>query len=161
MKLSTPDVLFDIDADGRLDTVSWPEEPERLAFLALDRNGDGTINDATELLGDHTLPDVGDGFTALLHLVRAEENGRQVAEVNSTDPLFSRLLLWTDINRDGISQPTELQPAANVLKAIGVGVTITGRKDNIGNAYRYKGWARYLNDVERPVYDVILATVRP
>ena len=41
--------LFDLDADGTMDQISF--EGEGSGFLALDRNGDGTINDGTELFG--------------------------------------------------------------------------------------------------------------
>lgn len=37
-------VLFDIDADGLMDQVSWTLPDSNVAFLALDRNGDGVIN---------------------------------------------------------------------------------------------------------------------
>ena len=117
-------------------------DASRLAFLAFDRNGDGVINDGSELFGDHTVPGAQDGFSALARLVELE-GPVQIAEVNSSNVLFGALLLWQDYNRDGVSQPTELRPASDVLQAVGLGMSLTGKKDPIGNAYRYKGWARF------------------
>lgn len=100
--MSEPDVAFDIDADGVLDIVSWPKDPTRLAFLAFDRNNDGTINDASELFGDHTVPGATDGFSALARLLELE-GPVQIGEVNGSSALFGKLLLWQDFNRDGVS----------------------------------------------------------
>lgn len=161
LRLSSPDVPFDLDANGTLDIVSWPEEASKFAFLAIDRNGDGVINNGSELFGDHTVPGADDGFSALLAMVK-EELGRvpDIAEVNESNPLFSRLLLWVDGNRDGVSQSHELSPASSVLQAVGLGMTLTGKKDPEGNLYRYKGWARYRDGRTRKVYDIILTAGR-
>ena len=161
LKLSSPDVPFDINDDGVLEIVSWPEEASQFAFLAIDKNGDGIINSGAELFGDRTVAGADDGFSALLAMVREELGGDPpIAEVNESAALFARLLLWTDRNRDGVSQPGELRAAGEVLQAVGLGMTITGRKDPEGNQFRYKGWARYRDGRVRKVYDVILAAGR-
>ena len=41
-------VSFDIDADGRRETISWTARNAGAAFLALDRNGNGMIDDGGE-----------------------------------------------------------------------------------------------------------------
>lgn len=55
-------VAFDLDADGTLDEVPWVTGGS--AFLALDRNGNGVIDDGSELFGART----GDGFAELAAL---------------------------------------------------------------------------------------------
>jgi hypothetical protein len=45
-------VAFDIDADGRKERIGWTERASDEAFLVLDRNRDGKINDGRELFGD-------------------------------------------------------------------------------------------------------------
>lgn len=49
---------FDIDTDGQTDQIATPING---GFLALDRNGDGTINNGAELFG----PTSGNGFSEL------------------------------------------------------------------------------------------------
>jgi hypothetical protein len=79
------DFRFDIDGDGDEDQIS------RLlagsGFLALDKNGDGRINDGKELFG----PASGDGF-AELKTYDADGNGW----IDENDPVYDRLRIWED-----------------------------------------------------------------
>ncbi len=79
-------VHFDIDADGHSDKVSFVSGGD--AFLALDRNGNGLIDDGTELFGDQN----GDahGFDAL---GRYDENGD--GQIDNRDSIYQQLRLFT------------------------------------------------------------------
>lgn len=74
---------FDIDGDGN------DEEMARLGggsgFLALDHNGDGIINDGSELFG----PKTGDGFA---ELAQYDSDGNGWLDEN--DPVYNDLRLW-------------------------------------------------------------------
>jgi len=140
-RLSTSPVLFDINADGSKEYIYWTRGDSGDAFLAIDRNGNGRIDDGSELFGSATVPGVHNGFEALRQLAGGIEAG-DVNAVNSPE-LFSKLLLWTDVNHDGESQPDELQPASNVLEAVGLGYTTEKRRDGNGNVFGYKGWVRF------------------
>lgn len=132
-------VLFDLDADGDVEQVAWTPPESEVAFLARDVNGNGVIDDGAELFGNHTLPGATNGFAALIALPGHDADGSLSAE----DPLFAELLLWHDRNHNGFSEPSELQPASDVLEAIGLGYSPSfPRRDGSGNRYRYAGWAR-------------------
>ncbi len=75
---------FDIDADGELDQVAFVRPGS--GFLALDRNGDGEINDGGELFGALT----GDGFT---ELARHDDDGN--GWIDENDSIYNRLRIWS------------------------------------------------------------------
>jgi hypothetical protein len=75
---------FDIDADGSADQIHFLTSDS--GFLALDRNGDGRINDGSELFGALS----GDGFADLAKL-DADGNGW----IDAGDPVFDRLRVWS------------------------------------------------------------------
>ena len=98
-------VLFDLNGDGRLEQFAWTTPDTATAFLAIDRNGNGTIDSGQELFGDATLPNVGNGFAAL----RLMGQHNNVGGINAEDELYAKLLLWTDRNHNGYSEAGELQ----------------------------------------------------
>ncbi len=74
---------FDLDADGEEDSIRFVSPGS--GFLALDRNGDGRINDGSELFGALT----GDGFRELAAL-DDDANGW----IDENDPAFQELRIW-------------------------------------------------------------------
>lgn len=77
-------VLFDLNADGRLDQVSMPDRDD--ALLALDRNGNGRIDDGKELFGDQN--GAANGFA---ELARQDDNGD--GRIDASDAIFRQLAL--------------------------------------------------------------------
>lgn len=75
---------FDLDADGTLDHIS--NLASGSGFLALDKNGDGIINDGNELFGTKS----GDGF-ADLAAYDEDHNGW----IDENDAIFDKLQIWT------------------------------------------------------------------
>ncbi|MDF7675572.1 calcium-binding protein, partial [Neisseriaceae bacterium ESL0693] len=98
-------VLFDHDHDGIRTATGWVSRDDGL--LVFDRNGDGIINDGSELFGDSTpLADgslASNGYAAL-----AEFDSNGDGKVDASDDRFNQLLVWRDLNQDGISQKDEL-----------------------------------------------------
>ena len=74
---------FDIDSDGDADQISFAGQGS--GFLALDRNGDGTINDGGELFGTES----GNGFK---DLAAFDTDGNQWIDEN--DAVFDKLRIW-------------------------------------------------------------------
>ncbi|NBT79880.1 MAG: hypothetical protein EBT04_15855, partial [Betaproteobacteria bacterium] len=98
--------VFDVNADGRAETVGWLTASD--AWLALDRNGNGLIDDGGELFGSGTLMPDGskalDGFAAL-RLLDSNLDGM----IDSNDSDFGRLSLWVDPNSNARTDVGELQ----------------------------------------------------
>jgi Ca2+-binding RTX toxin-like protein len=98
-------ILFDHDGDGIKTGTGWIKPDD--GFLVLDRNGNGTIDNGTELFGDSTPLYAGgtaaDGFAAL-----RQEDTNNDGVVNSQDANWNNLKVWRDMNSDGISQSEEL-----------------------------------------------------
>lgn len=146
-------VSFDIDASGQRKTIAWTARDTAVAFLALDRNGDGVIGDGSELFGNATPLSAGgraaNGFVAL---AQYDTNGDGV--IDAADAVWPTLLLWTDRNHDGISQPEELQAiASSPITRISLEHHWMGKRDASGNLFGYQAIAATGNSV-RPMYDV-------
>ena len=98
-------VVFDHDGDGVKTGTGWVGADD--AFLALDRNGNGSIDTGAELFGVDTVKTDGslavDGFDALRDL---DANGDGVFDTRDSE--FANVRVWRDRDRDGVSDPGEL-----------------------------------------------------
>lgn len=74
---------FDLDCDGKEEEISTLGAGS--AFLALDKNNDGIINDGSELFGTRS----GDGFR---DLAAYDEDGN--GWIDEADSIFSKLRIW-------------------------------------------------------------------
>ena len=82
-RMSDQKFLFDLDGDGEDEYISRPHKG--CGFLALDKNGDGIINDGSELFGAKT----GDGFGELREY-DSDGNGW----IDENDEIFDKLKVW-------------------------------------------------------------------
>jgi hypothetical protein len=156
-------VLFDIQASGTPIRIGWTAAGADEAFLCLDRNGSGRIDDGSELFGTATRLKNGlrapNGFVAL-----AEYDDNHDGVIDEKDQIWPHLLLWRDLNHDGISQSSELTPVAGSdLTSISVDYHWTGRRDAMGNTFRYeaKAWLGKNKETAtpEPVYDIFFVHV--
>lgn len=110
-------VRFDIDADGAREAISWTSASTLDAFLALDRNWNGRIDDGSELFGNYTPLSDGslapNGYEAVLELDHRSMGGNGDGVIDPLDTAYFDLLLWVDWNHDGVSEPSELVTAAD------------------------------------------------
>ncbi|MDO9418471.1 T1SS-143 repeat domain-containing protein [Pararhizobium sp.] len=95
-------VTFDINADGHADKVGWTAGTD--GILAFDVDGNGTIDDGSEIFS----PDFAGGkyVDGLAALATLDTNHDGKIDADDTD--FSKLLVWQDLNHNGISDQGEL-----------------------------------------------------
>jgi hypothetical protein len=98
-------VQFDLMAAGQKISTGWVGSGDGL--LAMDRNGNGTIDDGSELFGSATkLADGSNARTGYEALAALDTNGD--GKLDSKDAAFGDLRVWVDANADGVSQAGEL-----------------------------------------------------
>lgn len=102
-------VRFDLDADGRPDQTGWISG--KSALLAFDRNQNGRIDNGSELFGEAT-PMAGGKFAANGYEALATLDTDRNGIIDQRDANFANLLVWFDVNQDGVSQPHELKTLA-------------------------------------------------
>jgi hypothetical protein len=116
-ELSEDSFSFDLDNDGESDQIS--KLGSRNGFLALDKNGDGIVNQGSELFG--TLS--GNGFDELSAYDKDANNW-----IDENDSIFDKLQIWLK-NED--SNEKELVG----LGEVGIGAIFLGSSES---EYRYK-----------------------
>ncbi|MCA3442286.1 MAG: hypothetical protein INF52_02795, partial [Rhodobacter sp.] len=103
---------FDLNIDGLAERCGWVGSDD--ALLALDVNGNGRIDDRSELFsegGNHQ-----NGFS-MLSTHDSNSDGR----IDAQDSIFSQLVIWQDSDGDGWTDQGELKNLAAVgIKSIGL-----------------------------------------
>ncbi|MBQ9303537.1 hypothetical protein [Butyrivibrio sp.] len=129
-ELSDKKFKFDLDADGKQDEISMTKSGS--GFLALDKNGDGKINDGTELFGVKS----GDGFKDL-----AEYDTDGNGWIDESDEVFDKLKVWskTEDGKDELKSLKESGVGAIFLGAENTEFTIEGEDGVLDGKVRKTG----------------------
>jgi hypothetical protein len=104
--LSGNRIQFDINMDGNKEDMSLPTQQS--GFLVIDKNGNGVVDDGSELLGAST----GDGFREL-----AAYDDNKNGWIDEGDAAYSQLRVWRQ-NGD--------QQTLDTLKSANIGAIYTG-----------------------------------
>ena len=120
---SSDKIYFDSNGDRIKTVTGWVARDD--GFLVMDRNGNGVIDNGTELFGNSTQLDSGnnaiDGFAAL-----AEQDTNHDGVVDKNDANWDQLKVWRDLNQDGVSQANELF----TLDQLGIASLNVGHRNN-------------------------------
>ena len=159
-------IVFDYDGDGIRTGTGWIRAGE--AFLVADRNADGVIDTGAELFGVDTLLPSGllakDGFSAIAPLdtnadgkiditdtpvsawqIAFDVNGDGIIATGETRALqFTDLMVWQDINQNGVSEASELRTLTEAgIASISTAKTVVNTNLGNGNGNRITGSQRF------------------
>ena len=159
-------VLFDFYGTGHAMQLAWPTENSGNAWLVLDRNHNGKIDSAKEMFSNTAAqPQIPgsrpNGFLALAVFDTRQYGGNGDGVIDARDKIWTQLMVWTDINHDGVSQPGELKHLDDVgIHSISLKYKTSKRVDEHGNAFYFRGHLNPIkpDEVDKAIFDVFLTT---
>ena len=161
-------VSFDFLGNGKPAQMSWTAGNWKGGFLALDRNGNGRIDDGTELFGNVTpqlAPSTGqtrNGFRALAVYDQPEHGGNGDGWIDKNDAIYASLLVWVDTNHNGVSEPGELLSLQKAgIQRISLNYNLSQWTDAYGNTFRYRAPIVAAVPSDQAAYDVLLQQLGP
>ena len=135
-------VSFDATGSGTRIQMSWTAANWNGGFLALDRNGNGRIDNGTELIGGFS-PQPSkpgqklNGILALAVFDQPENGGNKDGTIDSKDSIYSKLVVWVDRNHNGVSDPGELLTLEQAgIQSISLNYSQSAWTDIFGNRFQ-------------------------
>jgi protein-disulfide isomerase len=160
-------VLFPVSASATPTRISWTTAGSGDAWLALDLNHNGRIDNVTELFSNF-MPIPGsskhaaDGFEVLAAYDLRQNGGNGDGMISASDAIYSQLLLWIDRNHNGVSESDEIFTMSQLgIASIDIHYHKAKFVDQYGNVFRYRSAMTDLTGFHtgRYAYDVILQDV--
>ena len=157
-------VPFDISGRGTTTQISWTTAGTDDAWVVLDRNHNGKIDDGTEMFGDASAQPIvpaaqRNGFSSLAVFDQSQNGGNGDGKINKQDRIYNDLRLWRDNNHNGISESNEMFKLKDLdVRAIFLDYRESRRTDQYGNRFRFKAKVRDSRDADvgKFAWDVFL-----
>ncbi|MEA5550939.1 hypothetical protein VB713_08105 [Anabaena cylindrica UHCC 0172] len=102
ISLDDSNIFFDMDGDGYTENTGWVSAKD--GILTVDINLDGTINSIEEIFSEKF---GGNKFNSGLQALATFDSNKD-SIISSQDTRFSEILIWQDLNQNGISESNEL-----------------------------------------------------
>lgn len=122
--------------------ISWQQQSQPYYYIVLP-DAQGQVKGIDQMFGDNTLGPDGkfalNGYEAL-----AKYDSNKDKRITSLDPIYSKLRMWRDHNRDGVSQASELYS----LPQLGVSVVDLRYDSSFYEVDRYGNETRYKSVVQ-------------
>src|SRR5262245_9086974 len=158
-------VYFDLLAVGTSLHLQWVRPHGDEAFLVADLNGNGRIDDGSELFGEGTMlvhrgTRARNGFIALAQYDSPSLGGNDDGLITKDDAIWSTLRLWTDSDANGRSAPGEIQtPQALGVVAFETIPRFRRHVDSAGNEIPFYAWVRKAQGKKLLMVDVFFRTI--
>lgn len=125
--LAESPVTFDMDSDGIRDRTGWVAADD--AMLALDRDGNGSIDGISEISFVGDLPGAQSDAEGLAAF-DTNENGF----LDAGDARFAEFRLWQDLDQNGVSAASELRSFDELgIEYLGLTLNLTGATPGEGS----------------------------
>lgn len=142
-------VEFDLLGNGVPIKMQWVAQGQKDAFLAVDRNNNGIVDNGSELFGNGTVMELENdllapnGFMALAQYDLPMLGGNNDGILTVEDSIWTQLVLWHDADADGVSTEQEMLPLTEFgIEKFEIYPRTNERRDGAGNWIPFWNWAK-------------------
>ncbi len=159
-------VYFDVDANGLRDRVQWVRPGGDEGFLAIDRSGNGVIDDGAELFGVGTPMvlegrNAPNGFVGLAQYDMRQLGGNDDGLITEADAIWPQLRIWLDLDADGVAKREEIRTLrGHGITALETIPRVRKYVDAAGNTIPYWAWAARARAARVLMVDVFFRVLR-
>lgn len=145
---------FDLKGNGEVVRTAWPMRSDNV-FLGLP-NAQGRIESIHDLFGANTIgPDGKTSQNGFVALAKYDLNHDGV--IDSKDEVFSKLVVWSNTTRDGISRAEQMKTLDEIgIASIHLSYRVSPANDMHGNEFRQQSFVTMKDGSKRFIVDAWL-----